>query len=57
MFGEAWVHGTANEAYFTQNNINTTFKSNLQGVTDFQCLFYGIQPALTESVWMDKWRE
>lgn len=48
MFGEAWVHGTANEAYFAQNNINTSFKSNLQGVTDFQCLFYGIQPALTE---------
>jgi glycosidase len=49
MFGEAWVHGTANEAYFAQNNINTKFKSNLQGVTDFQCLFYGIQPALMES--------
>ncbi|MEO8713152.1 MAG: alpha-amylase family glycosyl hydrolase [Parafilimonas sp.] len=48
MFGEAWVHGTANEAYFAQNNINTKFKSNLQGVTDFQCLFYGIQSALTE---------
>ncbi len=48
MFGEAWVHGTANEAYFAQNNINTTFKSNLQGITDFQCLFYGIQAALTE---------
>lgn len=48
MFGEAWVHGVANEAYFAQNNINTKFKSNLQGVTDFQCLFYGIQPALME---------
>jgi glycosidase len=48
MFGEAWVHGTANEAYFAQNNINTSFKSNLQGITDFQCLFYGIQPALME---------
>lgn len=48
MFGEAWVHGVANEAYFAQNNINTKFKSNLQGITDFQCLFYGIQPALME---------
>jgi neopullulanase len=48
MFGEAWVHGTANEAFFAENNINTGFKSNLQGITDFQCLFYGIQPALTE---------
>lgn len=54
MFGEVWVHGTANEAYFAQNNINTKFKSNLQGVTDFQCLFYGIQPALTQPFgWTD----
>lgn len=48
MFGEAWVHGTVNEAFFAENNINTKFKSNLQGITDFQTLFYGIQPALTE---------
>jgi len=48
MFGEAWVHGTASEAYFAENNINTPFKSNLQGITDFQCLFYGIQPAVNE---------
>ncbi len=54
MFGEAWVHGTANEAYFAENNINTPFKSNLQGITDFQCLFYGIQPAMNEAFgWTD----
>lgn len=47
-FGEVWVDGTVNEAYFTQNNINTTFKSNLIGVTDFQTLFHGIQPALRD---------
>jgi neopullulanase len=47
MFGEAWVNGTVNEAFFTRNNINTLFKSNLIGITDFQCLFNGIQPALT----------
>ena len=46
MFGEAWVSGTVNEAYFTRNTINTPFKSNLPGITDFQCLFSGIQPAL-----------
>ena len=46
MFGEAWVHGTANEAYFTRNNYNIPFKSNLTGVCDFQFLFDGIQPAL-----------
>lgn len=47
-FGEAWVDGTVNEAYFTQNNLNTKFKSNLVGVTDFQTLFHGIQPSLKE---------
>ena len=49
MFGEAWVDGVSNEAYFTRNNINTSFKSNLIGVTDFQCLFHGIQPALLQA--------
>jgi len=48
MFGEAWVHGTSNEAYFAENNIQTAFKSNLQGITDFQCNFEGIIPALTQ---------
>jgi len=49
MFGETWVHGTANQAYFAQNNINTPFKSNLIGVTDFQANLYGINPALTQN--------
>jgi glycosidase len=49
LFGETWVHGTANQAYFAENNINTSFKSNLQGATDFQCNFYGIVPALTQN--------
>jgi glycosidase len=48
-FGEVWVDGTVNEAYFTQNNLNNTaFKSNLLGITDFQTLSHGIQPALKE---------
>jgi glycosidase len=49
MFGEAWVTGTADEAYFVRNNINTPFRSNLIGVTDFQCLFDGIQPAVKQA--------
>ena len=54
MFGETWVHGTANQAYFVQNNLNVPFKSNLFGATDFQTLFYGITPALTQSFgWTD----
>ena len=47
-FGECWVHGVANQAYFVENNMNTPFKSNLQAPVDFQTLFHGIQPALNE---------
>lgn len=49
MFGETWVHGVLNQSYLCQNNFNIPFKSNLQATTDFQLLFYGIQPALKES--------
>ena len=50
MFGETWVHGTANQAFFARNNIsNLSFKSNLIGVTDFQTNLYGINPALTQN--------
>ncbi|MDF2516805.1 MAG: glycosidase [Sphingobacterium sp.] len=47
-FGEIMVHGVANQTYFEQNNIATPFKSNLPSVVDFQSLYYGIIPALTE---------
>ncbi|GAC1537091.1 MAG: glycoside hydrolase family 13 protein [Sediminibacterium sp.] len=48
MFGETWVHGVINQAYFAENKLDVPFKSNLQGVIDFQTLFYGIQPALNQ---------
>lgn len=48
MFGETWVHGVPNQSYFCENNYNIPFKSNLQATTDFQTLFYGIQPAVNE---------
>lgn len=49
MFGETWVHGVLNQAYFTENNLtNIRFKSNLPGVTDFQTNLYGIAPALNQ---------
>jgi neopullulanase len=48
MFGETWMHGVVNQSYFCENNMNTAVKSNLQNTTDFQTLFYGITPALTE---------
>jgi len=50
MFGETWVHGTANQAFFARNKMNgISFKSNLIGVTDFQANLYGIAPALTQN--------
>ncbi|MBL7843435.1 MAG: glycoside hydrolase family 13 protein [Cyclobacteriaceae bacterium] len=48
LFGETWVHGVVNQAYFTRNKMNISFKSNLPGVTDFQSLLYGILPALNQ---------
>jgi neopullulanase len=48
LFGETWVHGVINQAYFTENNLDVPFKSNLPATTDFQSLFYGIMPALNE---------
>ncbi len=48
LFGETWVHGVVNQAYFTENKLNTPFKSNLPAVTDFQTHLYGILPALKE---------
>ncbi len=54
IFGETWVHGVINQAYFCENNLNTSFKSNLPATTDFQLLFYGIQEALTKPFgWTD----
>jgi neopullulanase len=49
MFGEVWVHGTANQAYFVRNNYDVPFKSNLMGSVDFQLLFSGIQPAIRDT--------
>ncbi len=48
MFGETWVNGVINQSYFVQNNLNVPIKSNLQAPVDFQMLFNGIQPAMTE---------
>ncbi len=47
MFGETWVHGVPNQSYFTQNNYNLPYKSNLQATTDFQTL-WGITDAMTK---------
>ncbi|MEI7736311.1 MAG: alpha-amylase family glycosyl hydrolase [Ferruginibacter sp.] len=53
MFGETWVHGVPNQSYFTENNYNIPFKSNLQATCDFQTL-WGITDALTRDFgWND----
>ena len=45
-FGETWVHGIPNQAFFTEGNtINQNFDTRLQSVTDFQAL-WGINEAL-----------
>lgn len=49
MFGETWVSGTANQAYFAENNFNIPWKSNLPGETDFQTNYKGIYPALEKN--------
>ncbi|HVX52740.1 MAG TPA: alpha-amylase family glycosyl hydrolase [Chitinophagaceae bacterium] len=49
MFGETWVHGVYNQAFFARNNINLAFKSNLPATCDFQTNLHGIIPALTEA--------
>ncbi|MBV8253069.1 MAG: glycoside hydrolase family 13 protein [Chitinophaga sp.] len=50
IFGEVLVQNTPNQVYFVKNNINAAFKSNLPGLVDFQCLFNGIVPALTQDL-------
>ncbi len=35
VFGEAWANTNTGSAYFSRSNINSAFKHNLQGVTDF----------------------
>lgn len=51
MFGEAWGEGFINQAYFTYNKLDIPFKSNLTGAIDFELLFAGLQPALTQGQW------
>jgi glycosidase len=54
LFGETRVFGVANQAYFNQNVFDLPFKSNLQGSVDFQCLYFGIIPALMQPFgWTD----
>ncbi|GAA4332377.1 alpha-amylase family glycosyl hydrolase [Flaviaesturariibacter amylovorans] len=54
LFGETRVFGSANQAYFNRNVFTTKYKSNLPGSVDFQLLYFGIRPALTQATgWME----
>jgi len=49
LFGETWVHGIPNQAFFTANKLKgIAYESNLPGVTDFQLNLYGIFAALNQ---------
>lgn len=49
IFGETWVHGVPNQAFFTANKWKgLPYESNLPGVTDFQLNLYGIYAALNQ---------
>ena len=54
IFGETWVSGLANQAYYTkESGLNNPYHPQLPGVTDFQ-LYYAIQNALTRNFgWTD----
>lgn len=52
MFGETWVRGVINQAYFCQNNFDIPYKSNLQAACDFQTL-WAITDAMTKDFGWD----
>ncbi|HEU5053125.1 MAG TPA: glycoside hydrolase family 13 protein [Hanamia sp.] len=53
MFGETWVHGVLNQAYFVQNKLDLPYRSNLQAPADFQTL-WAITDAMTKDFgWTD----
>ena len=53
IFGETWIHSVTNQAYFSENNLVVPWKSNLQGVTDFQW-YFALNASLNESFgWTD----
>lgn len=53
IYGESWVNSVANQAYFTENNLNVPQKSNVPSSMDFQ-IYFAINAALNENVgWND----
>ena len=50
IFGESWNGDPLSVAYFTENNLNVAWKSNLPGSIDFPAWSSGILPALNEGI-------
>ncbi len=49
IFGETWVHGVTNQAFFTQNNdLKKGYNSYLPGATDFQ-IYWALEKGLNEN--------
>ncbi|HEX4374148.1 MAG TPA: alpha-amylase family glycosyl hydrolase [Puia sp.] len=48
IFGETTTNSVTEQAYFSQNNLNVAWKSNLQGVTDYEW-FSGALASLKEN--------
>ncbi len=48
IFGESWVNSVANQAYFTQNNLQVPQRCNLPSSMDFQ-VYFAINAALNEN--------
>ncbi len=53
ILGEAWVNSVVGNAYFTQNNINNTFKHNANGIIDFQACFAMLSGMNRAEGWME----
>lgn len=54
FFGETWVHGVPNQAYFTKGNkINQGLDTELQGVTDFQTYWAILDALQGKTGWME----
>ncbi len=51
IFGETTMQSVTEQAYYMQNNIITSWKSNLQGVTDYEWSFNALSALTDKSGW------
>lgn len=53
IFGESWVNTITANAYFTQNNMQTSFRHNAEGMLDFQVCFAMLAGMNESTGWMN----